>query len=115
MSLPLLTFFSLFTLVSALYNRGCSSCELATIEELPHSGKTEVEKIVGENGCLIQRTTCRANKPDSETFVQFNHRIGGFTKRGDQKIDIECTNEGHWRFERNGHSIIVESLSCTTT
>ncbi|XGW05331.1 hypothetical protein V3C99_016028 [Haemonchus contortus] len=115
MSLSLLTFFSLFSLVSALYNRGCSSCELVTIEELPHSGKTEVEKIVDENGCLIQRTTCRANHPHGETYIQFNHRIGGFRKVGDQVVDIQCTNEGRWRFEANSYSIVVESLMCFST
>ncbi|XGW05333.1 hypothetical protein V3C99_016029 [Haemonchus contortus] len=115
MSLPLLTVLSLLSLVNALRTDGCSTCELLPIEDRANAGKSEVKKIVDENGCLIQRMKCRANKPDADTYVQveFNNGVGGFVKRGDQVVDIECTNEGHWRFKGdNSHSIVVGSHTC---
>ncbi|VDO57930.1 unnamed protein product [Haemonchus placei] len=62
----------------------------------------------------IQRVTCRANRPDADTYVQlqFNNGVGGFVKEGDQVVDIECTNKGHWH---NYHSIVTESLTCLST
>nr|CDJ81578.1 Protein Y37F4.8 [Haemonchus contortus] len=115
MSLPLLTVLSLLSLVYALRTDGCSTCELLPLETHENAGKSEVKKIVDDNGCLIQRMTCRANRPDADTYVQlqFNNGVGGFVKQGGQVVDIECTNEGHWRFKGDtSDSIVVESLTC---
>ncbi|KAK6013390.1 hypothetical protein OSTOST_21296 [Ostertagia ostertagi] len=65
---------------------------------------------------LIQRLTCRANKSNADTFVQFNRGAGGFLVRGEQVVDIQCTSDGHWRFARSdSKSIAVESLAWLPT
>ncbi|XGW05335.1 hypothetical protein V3C99_016030 [Haemonchus contortus] len=116
MSLPLVTFLSLLSLVNALPANGCATCELVPIEGHANAGKSEVKKVVEDSGCLIQRMTCRANRPDADTYVQFNKDVGGFVKRGDQVVDIKCTNEGKWSFDGgDSNTIVVESLTCLST
>uniref|UniRef100_A0A7I4YYZ2 C6 domain-containing protein n=1 Tax=Haemonchus contortus TaxID=6289 RepID=A0A7I4YYZ2_HAECO len=116
MSLPLLTVLSLLSLVKASPSNGCATCELVPIEGHANAGKSEVKKVADDNGCSIQRMTCRANRPDADTYVQFNEGVGGFVKRGDQVVDIKCTNEGQWRFDGgDSNTIVVESLTCLST
>ncbi|RCN36440.1 hypothetical protein ANCCAN_17688 [Ancylostoma caninum] len=102
--------------VNTLPPKGCTSCLMVPVERHPHSGSFEVQKVIDDKGCFAQRLKCRGNKPNADTFVQFNQGSSGFLAHGEQEVKLECTNDGQWKFvhlEREG--VTVESMACLST
>ncbi|EYC31224.1 hypothetical protein Y032_0004g2033 [Ancylostoma ceylanicum] len=102
--------------VNTLPPKGCTSCLMVPVERHPHSGGFEVQKVIDAKGCFTQRLKCRGNKPNADTFVQFNQGSSGFLAHGEQEVKLECTNDGQWQFAHSGsESITVESMACLST
>ncbi|CAJ0588375.1 unnamed protein product [Cylicocyclus nassatus] len=116
MRLMILLLFTFVNLVASIPSKGCMLCSNVLIERHPNEARVELEKVVDGTGCFVQNLKCLGNDIKSETFVQFNHGRTGFLAHGAQELQLQCSDEGRWRFEHSElGSIAVESVSCLST